>query len=269
MPYVKTDAIEIYYEEEGSGDPVVLIGGLTSTVETWGMQRPALAERYRVVLPDNRGSGRTRVPNDDGARSMEGFADDVLALVDGLELDRIHLVGASMGGMIVQAFALAHPERLRSLVLACTLFGGPQAVRADPTVTARLLEATGDNADASLGVVAHPETSTKRPEAIRFYLAGKEAQPHSAEEVAARAQAVAAFDVADRVKDITVPTLVMTGKQDILVPPENSRMLAERIPNAELVEIDQAGHIFFCEQPEAVNEALLTFLSARSSPLAR
>lgn len=261
MPYVNTESIDIYYEEEGGGDPVVLIGGLTSTVETWGLQRRALAERYRVILPDNRGSGRTRVRDDDGTRSIQGFADDVLVLVDGLGLDRIHLVGASMGGMIVQAFALAHPERLRSLVLACTLFGGPQAVAADPSVTAKLLEAAGDNADASLSVVAHPETTERRPEAIRFYLASKAAQPHSAEEVAQRAQAVAAFDAADRVKGITAPTLVITGKQDILVPPENSRMLAERIPDAELVEVDQAGHIFFCEQPDATNAALLSFLS--------
>lgn len=261
MPYLNTETIDIYYEEEGSGEPVVLIGGLTSTVETWGLQRQALAERYRVILPDNRGSGRTRVHHDDGTRSIQGFADDVLALIDGLGLERIHLVGASMGGMIVQAFALAYPQRLRSLVLACTLFGGPQAVAADPSVTAKLLEATGDNADASLSVVAHRETVEKRPEAIRFYLATKAAQPHTAEEVARRAQAVAAFDVADQVKDLAVPTLVITGKQDILVPPENSRMLAARIPNAELVEIDQAGHIFFCEQPDAVNNALLNFFA--------
>jgi pimeloyl-ACP methyl ester carboxylesterase len=253
--------IDIYYEMEGAGDPVVLIGGLTSTVETWGMQRPALAERYQVILPDNRGSGRTRVANDDGERSMEVFADDVLALLDGLGLDRVHLIGASMGGIIVQAFALAHPERLRSLVLACTTFGGPDAVAADPDVIAALLSATGENSDASLGVVAHPETPAKRPEAIDFYLAGKNAQPHSAEEVAARARAVAEFDAGQRVSEIRTPTLVLTGAQDILMPPRNSELLAERIPGAELVMIEEAGHIFFCEQPEATNRALLDFLA--------
>ena len=261
MPYVTTPSIEIYYEEQGDGEPVVLIGGLTSTVETWGLQRSALAARYRVVLPDNRGSGRTRVPDDDGSRTIPEFAEDVRVLLDGLGLERVHLVGASMGGLIVQAFALRHPERLKSLVLACTTFGGPQAVAADPAVAAKLLDATGDSSDSSLPVVAHPDSQAKRPEAIRFYLDSKKAQPHSAAEVAARAQAVAAFDAADRVCDIAVPTLVITGKQDILVPAENSRMLAERIPNAELVEIDDAGHIFFCEQAEATNRALLEFLA--------
>ena len=264
MPYLDTTSagpIQIYYEEEGRGDPVVLVGGLTSTVETWGLQRTALASHFRVILPDNRGSGRTRVPDDDGTRSVDGFAADVLALLDGLELDRVHLVGASMGGVIVQAFALAHPDRLRSLVLACTTFGGPQSVPAEPSVMAKLFASTGEDTDGSISVVAHPDSPALRPDAIAFYLKGKHAQPHSAQEVASRAPAVAAFDAADAVKSIETPTLVITGAQDILVPPENSRMLAARIPNAELVEIDQAGHIFFCEQPEATNAALLDFLS--------
>ena len=110
-------------------------------------------------------------------------------------------------------------------------------------------------------VVVHPDSEAQRPDAIRFYLDSKKAQPHSAAEVAARAQAVAAFDVADQVREIAVPTLVITGKQDILVPPENSKMLAARIPNAELVEIDQAGHVFFCEQADATNAALLDFFA--------
>ena len=92
-------------------------------------------------------------------------------------------------------------------------------------------------------------------------MAGKEAQPHSSDEIRSRALAVADFDVADRVREIPVPVLVLTGRQDQLIPPENSRMLAKRIPDAELVEIDQAGHIFFCEQPEATNRALLDFLA--------
>lgn len=264
MPYLTANnhgPIEIYYEEEGSGEPVVLIGGLTSTIETWGMQRGSLAQQYRVILPDNRGSGRTRVPNDDGDRAVARFADDVLALLDGLDLERVHLVGASMGGMIVQTFALAYPERLHSLVLACTTFGGPQSVSADESNMRKLLGSTDGQAEASIEVVAHPESPTRRPECVEFYLAGKRAQPHSAEEVLRRVTALAAFDVADRVCEIEAPTLVLTGLQDILIPVANAKMLAERIPNAELVEIDEGGHIFFCEQPKATNAALLEFFS--------
>ena len=91
-------SIEIYYEARGEGPPVILIGGLTSTAAVWGLQIPALASRYQVITPDNRGSGRTRLTSDDGVRTPARFAGDVLALIDGLELDRVHLAGASMGG---------------------------------------------------------------------------------------------------------------------------------------------------------------------------
>ena len=119
MPSVKVDnagSIEIYYEDHGEdhgedrgeGGPLVLVGGITSTADVWGLMVPSLAERHRVVTADNRGSGRTRVAEDDGERTPERFAGDLLALIDALELDTIHLVGASMGGMIVQEFALRH-----------------------------------------------------------------------------------------------------------------------------------------------------------------
>ena len=107
--------------------PVVLIGGLSSTVETWGRLAELLAQRYRVIRPDNRGSGRTRIDPDDGDRSMPAFAGDVRGLLDALGLDRVHLVGASMGGMIVQQFAVTWPERLLSLTIACSHCGGAAA----------------------------------------------------------------------------------------------------------------------------------------------
>ncbi|HBZ70031.1 MAG TPA: alpha/beta hydrolase, partial [Deltaproteobacteria bacterium] len=111
MPVLKANnagPIEIYWQKSGQGEPVVLVGGLTSTIEVWGRQTSALAANHCVIAFDNRGSGRTRIPIDDGVRTPKRFAGDVLALLDGLELARVHLVGASMGGMIVQEFALAH-----------------------------------------------------------------------------------------------------------------------------------------------------------------
>jgi pimeloyl-ACP methyl ester carboxylesterase len=122
MPYLdeaRASGSRIWYESQGAGEAVVLIGGLSSTVETWGRVADLLAERYRVIRPDNRGSGRTRLDPDDGDRSMAAFADDVRRLLDGLGLERVHLVGASMGGMIVQQFATTWPERLLSLTVAC------------------------------------------------------------------------------------------------------------------------------------------------------
>jgi pimeloyl-ACP methyl ester carboxylesterase len=269
MPLLRAEnqgPIEIYYEEAGAGTPVVLIGGLTSTVEVWGRQVPALATRHRVVTPDNRGSGRTRVAGDDGVRAPERFAGDVLALLDRLGLERVHLFGASMGGVIVQAFALRWPERLRSLVIACSTPGGPNAVAAAPEVIQALVAGSAEGAPpeaarAALGVVFHPGSFAARPDAVAFYEGTKRAWPHAVAEIARRAAGIAGFDAWEGLASLAVPTLVLTGADDRLVPPENSRRLAARIPGAELCVIPESAHVFFVEQPDATNRALLEFFA--------
>ena len=272
MPYLKAEnagPIEFWYEETGAGEPVVLIGGLTSTLEIWGLQLPALAERYRVITPDNRGSGRTRIPGDDGVRTAERFAGDIRALLDGLQIERVHLVGASLGGVMVQAFAALHGDRLGTLSILCSTPGEAHGVPVDPTALADLVSGSEQIAQAGGGggeidgftrAVAHPDTPRLRPEALEFFYKTKEAHPHSPEELARR-QRGGIRDFWDELPNMTAPTLVMTGDADILVPPENSRILADRIPGAELRILEGGGHIFFLEQPEATSRALLDFFA--------
>jgi 3-oxoadipate enol-lactonase len=271
MPYFdgpSGSGLRIWYEEQGAGEPVVLIGGLSSTIETWGRLAELLADRYRVIRPDNRGSGRTRVERDDGDRSMTVFAADVLHLLDGLGLDRVHLVGASMGGMIVQQFAVAWPQRLRSLTIACSHCGGAAAVAASEDTVRKLVAASSGGGEAvrrGLEVVAHPESFTRRPEVLDYYQWTKETWPHSAEEIQRRMAAVAKFDVSESIRSLAVPTLVITGAQDFLVPVENSRRIAQRIPGARLALIEGGAHIFFLEQAEAMARELDAHFAAHSS----
>ena len=271
MPTIEGARVRTYYEERGSGEPVVLIGGLSSTIETWGHVADRLAERYRVIRPDNRGSGRTRLDPDDGDRSMQAFAGDVRDLLDALELETVHLVGASMGGMIVQQFAVTWPERLRSLTIACSHCGGAVAVPASQDTVRKLVAASsGGDPDAvrrGLEVVAHPDSFTERPEALEYYQWTKESWPHSTEEIQKRMAAIASYDVSEAIRAIRVPTLVITGAQDILIPVENSRRIAERIPGARLALVEGGAHIFFLEQAEAMAAELMSFFeSARSKP---
>jgi len=269
VPYVAGDnagPIEIYYEEVGDGPPVVLIGGLTSTIELWAHQRPALAEHHRVIAPDNRGSGRTRIPEDDGVRTPARWTGDVELLLDALGLDRVHLVGGSMGGLIVQEFALTHPERLRSLAILCSTPGEAHGVPVSEQTLRTLVagqapDATAEQRRASVRAIAHPRSFEICAERLERYEADKAAHPHSTEEIAARQRGMNGWESYTRLPELRVPTLVMTGDSDVLVPPGNAEIIAARIPGAELVTIAEAGHVLMVEQPEAVNRALLEFFA--------
>ena len=118
MPYAETNGIRIYYETRGGGDPVVLIGGLGSTLESWSVQVPLYSERFRVITFDNRGSGRSDKP--DHPYTIEQMADDVAGLLDFLEIPKAHFVGKSMGGMVAQWLGIKYPERVDRLVMGCT-----------------------------------------------------------------------------------------------------------------------------------------------------
>ena len=258
--------IEIYYEEEGSGGSLVMVGGFTSTVEVWGKLRPLLAEKHRVVMADNRGSGRTRVLEDDGDRAPGRFAMDLLALMDGLGIERAHILGASMGGMIAQEFALRHPARTRSLTIAGSHFGGADKVDAAPGLREIRRRggspgATDEERRAALETIFHPDIIRDRPEIVEFYDRNKRAFPHSKEELEARTRGIEAFDLSGRVGSLEMPVLVIAGSHDVLVPTENSRLLAGRIPGAELFIVEGTGHHFYSERPEASARAILDFLS--------
>ena len=268
LKYENHGEIEIHYEESGEGDPLVLIGGLTSTLEAWGLMLPELSARCRVITPDNRGSGSTRLDDDDAVRTPERFAGDILALADGLGLERFHLMSVSMGGMIVQEFALAHPERLASLTIGCSHTGGKQVVAPTDAVLQAMMAGSGEGAseeakEAAMAIQIHPDTPEKRADRLAYFMGTKRDHPHSGEELLNRIRGIAQYHVYDRLPGLDVATLVLTGSHDQLVPKENSGVIANQIPGATLVEIADAGHIFFAEQPEATNAALLDFVAQR------
>src|SRR4051794_18504846 len=136
MPHVTANGTKLYWEEHGSGDPILLIMGLGASLEAWDRLAPILATRYRTILFDNRGVGRSDVPP--GPYSLETMADDAAAVLDAAGVKSAHVIGISMGGMIAQELALRHPSRVRRLILGCTSCGGREAVRAEAEVAAAL-----------------------------------------------------------------------------------------------------------------------------------
>ena len=262
MPQVRVGNISMYYVEAGAGEPLMLVMGLGADHLAWGFQFPVFAERYRVIAFDNRGAGQTDAPDHPYTTRM--MADDTVGLMDALGIERAHVLGVSMGGMIAQEIALNHPQRVRSLQLHCTL-GRPdpylQAQLSAGRVQRRTLTREEAMRAGHLWLFA-PVTYGERPELVEMILQSALANPHpmSLTGFERQCDAVQTHDALDRVTAIRCPTLISVADQDILVPPRFSRALADRIPGAELRVIEGAGHGYFWERPDLFNAMCIDFL---------
>jgi 3-oxoadipate enol-lactonase len=261
MAFVQNQEAKIYWDEQGEGEPILLIMGLGYSSVMWYRTRPILATQYRTLAFDNRGVGRSDLPA--GPYSIPLMASDAAAVLDAAKQESAHIFGISMGGMIAQEFALKYPNRARSLILGCTSVGGLAAVRAEPEATQMLM--TRDKmgpeqaAQAAVPFIYHPATPRTR---IDEDLAVRRPWFPRPEAYVAQLQGILAWEAYSRLPGIGVPTLVIHGEWDRLVPPANARIIAERIPGAELVMIPHASHLLFTDQPAATHDAILRFLTA-------
>src|SRR5579864_7024059 len=263
MAFLENQGAKIYWDEQGKGDPILLIMGLGYPSYLWHRMRPVLNQRYRTIALDNRGSGQSDTPA--GPYSIALMASDAAAALDAAGVQSAHVFGLSMGGMIAQEFTLQYPTRVRSLILGCTAAGGPKAKRAAPEVI-EVLTRQGMT----------PEEAAR---AINPYIYDKETPPSRIEEdLKIRLQWVATFDgymaqlqgimmweAYSRIGQIAAPTLVVHGETDQLVPPENGKLIAQRIPRSRLVMLPNASHIYSTDQPEAAHKPVLEFLSAQNT----
>ena len=259
MAYTENSGVRIYWDEAGQGDPLLLIMGLGWASNMWHRTRPVLASRYRTIAFDNRGAGRSAVPP--GPYSIAVMASDAAAVLDAAGVSSAHLLGASMGGMIAQEFALQYPARVRSLVLACTAPGGPETQQPGPEV-AQVLMSTGlspeERARAIVPFIYDSGTPRERIDEDLRVLSELYPIP---EGILAQIQAILAWEAFSHLPQIAAPTLIIHGRNDRLVPVANADLIARRIPTAQLVKIENAGHIFLTDQPAKTHEALLSFLS--------
>ena len=260
----------LHYERTGSGDPLLCITGFTISSAVYEPVLPLWSSEYECITYDNRGSGRSEAPL--RMTSMSELAADAARLLEAIDLPSAHVFGISMGGMIAQELALRFPEKVRGLILAGTTPGGPRAVRP----AARELAAVGVNLASTfrdggrpwLGPLLfselfrreHPERAR---DLLRFFAA------HGPTPWGANAHwwATVYHDTVSRLGQIQAPTLVMHGSEDTFAPLENARLLAERIPDAELAVIPGTGHACVLEQPEASFRLMTEWLD-RHTPIA-
>jgi 3-oxoadipate enol-lactonase len=266
MPIVnRPDGAQIAWQTDGSyeGPPVLLIMGLAYPHAMWFRIVPTLAERFLVLRLDNRGAGHTG--DAPGAPySVETMAADCLAVLDAAGVDEAHVVGISMGGMIAQEIAISTPERVRSLCLMATHPGLAHAVM-NPDAMSILMErgsmTPSEAAERAIPFNYAPSTPRERIEEdwnVRFPLAASIAG------YVAQLTGSSQWDGYDRLQTITAPTLVLHGELDALVPPENGRNIASRIPAAELVVVPQANHLLMTDQPDHVSSLVRDWLDRNS-----
>lgn len=266
MHTVERDGVELAYERRGAAaddaDSVVLVEGLGYGRWMWRWLADRLGDDYDLLLPDNRGTGDSDAP--EGPYSIAGMAADLEAVLADAGVDDAHVVGASMGGMIALRYALDF-DRTRSLALLCTSHGGDEAVPTPPETQQRMFSVP-DDADEreAIRYKMRPaatesffESETELIERIVDWRLDSDAPPHARE---AQGAAVAAFDAAADLDEIAVPTLVLHGDADRVLPVENGRQVAEGVPEAEYEEFAGGPHLFFVESADRVNDRVAAFL---------
>ena len=245
--------MKIAWERHGEGAPLVLIHGLGYARWGWEPVLDPLARAFDVILFDNRGIGESDAPP--GPYTVAELAADALQVLDEAGVERAHVLGTSLGGMVAQELALAAPARVDRLVLACTTPGGPESFPM-PERTVELM-----TSGATLRQFVENALSSDPDAAIvERILRHREATAQPLEAWAAQAAAGAAFDALDRVERIEAPTLVLHGTEDAVVDSRNTALLALRIPDARVELFPGGGHLFFWEQPGRFVEVVTEFL---------
>jgi pimeloyl-ACP methyl ester carboxylesterase len=262
MPTIKVDEADFYYEIHGDGEPLILIPGLGTGLWLWYKQVPTFAGSFRTIIFDPPGVGQS-APSEVPFTTRSSAA-TVAKLFEMLGIERAHVLGASLGGFVAQEFALAYPQKTGSLVLCCTSAGGGSHVPAHASVMEDYAANFKLNPDErirrNLLLSFAPQYVSEHAEEVERVLAMRLANFVPDEVYVSQVRAGQTHDAEARVSKITAPTLVITGDADRIVPPENSNNLADAIPRAELKVIPGGSHMFFIEEAEAFNAAVVAFI---------
>ena len=259
MPMIRVGKINLYFQEWGTGEPLMLVHGLGANSDLLVKQVPAFSSRYRMIAVDLRGFGRSDRPTAPGSYTVAVLAEDVAGLARALGITTVYYLGTSMGGFIGQALALAEPTLCRSLILCHT--GCRMSIPQD-IMEARLKALRELSMEEYSRVVAAQALAPNPNPALVERMVQVLARNDKRTYTQVLTEGLRDFDVTERIGTIQAPTLVIVGEYDRVIPPEEGYEVARRIPGAQLVAISGTGHVSYVERPDAFNEAVLRFLDS-------
>ncbi|MDA8142167.1 MAG: alpha/beta hydrolase [Desulfobacteraceae bacterium] len=264
MPYTKAGDIQLYYEEHGKGEPLVLIAGAGMDSRGWGAQTEAFAQKFRVIVFDHRGSGRSEAPKQ--PYSIDMLTHDTANLLKAMGVESAHILGLSMGGMIAQQLAIEHPQVVKRLILAASTAHG-RSINAYFAGVVKRWERERTRVDQRIKEMLPLQFTpgflrNKATVGMLTFLIKNDRYPQAVDALSRQVDAALAFDCRDRLAQITAPTLILAAREDINAPVALSEELQRLIPKARLAVIDGA-HGFNLENPRLFNREVLQFLEAR------
>jgi 3-oxoadipate enol-lactonase len=265
VPTAEVNGQTLYYEVHGEGEPLLCVMGLSADTLAWMLQVPAFSASHRTVIFDNRDVGQSSMA--DGPYEIVDMARDALALADALELDSFHLLGVSMGGAIAQEMALAAPERVRTLTLAVTFpAGGAWARKLSAVWAERVAKVSREGHVDELLLLNFSEEFFENEQGVAWVrdMMLQHPHPQPPEAFIRQLEACGRHDARERLPSLRVPTHVIGGEYDILVPVWKSRELAELIPGAQLTVLPGSPHGATFERAEEFNRSVLDFIAERA-----
>jgi pimeloyl-ACP methyl ester carboxylesterase len=264
MPLANLNGININYRVEGQGEPLVMIMGFTASRSGWMPQISFFKKHYRVVTFDNRGAGKSDKPP--GLYSTRMMADDTVALMDLLGIEKAHIMGVSMGGMIAQELAINYPRRVMKLVLACT-YASQDETSGDTLEQAKFLHLTPEKKVSAMVSLAFNKPLYRFIFGLLATVQNKFMGTSGRVGIAGQSEACLKHNTLERLPLITAPTLVIVGTGDRIIKPVSSEVIASKIPNVKLVKVEGGSHYFSFEMENVFNREVLNFLKSNAPHL--
>jgi 3-oxoadipate enol-lactonase len=257
MPLAKINGINIFYKVEGQGEPLVMIMGFGAGHRGWLFQVPYFRKYYQVITFDNRGVGKSDKPP--GPYSTGTMAEDTIGLMDNLHIDRAHIMGVSMGGMIAQEIAINHPQRVSKLVLGCT-YASRQGASADTKEISEVIQLPSPGMSAGIVSLSLNNPIYQWISRLVVRIAYLFVSTSTKTGLRGQREACNKHNSLDRLHSINAPTLVIAGTKDRIIKPSSADLIASKIPAARLVKVEGGSHTFYMEMRSVFNGEVLKFL---------